>query len=146
MLRLIRVTLLSARGRAALAAGDTKDAAWCAKRLQKDPIAWAKGLAELLRAGVASTLGRSDAAVQHLDSAIGEFRTCDVLHYAAAARYRRGQLTKDVEPQAAALDELRGQGIVAPETIVDVLAPGVWPQKTLDLPEAWCEGNGGARS
>jgi serine/threonine protein kinase len=100
-----------------------------ASRLERERAPWATALAALVRGSVRATAGDRDAAIDMLAAA--ERALCDgaMAHYAAAARYRRGQLLAGDEGRAlvtAASAWFTDQGVVNIERMVGLLAPGQW--------------------
>ncbi len=123
-----RATMLDLRGRAAVAGGDLDTAAAAARELQR--IAWATGPAHLLHAAVAMGRGRRGDAAAALDRAVAAAELHGLAAVAAAARFRRGELTagsaSDLDrraAQAAAATLGLGDGVL-PFTL---LAP--WPTR-----------------
>lgn len=98
-----------------------------ARTMEREKMPWSTPLAKLLRAAVAELRGRRDQALSlalHAEQGLGE---ANMAVYAAAARYRRGQLLggdegKELIQSAAAA--MKERGIVAPERMVVVYAPG----------------------
>ncbi len=88
---------------------------------------WAIAIAELVDASVAAARGDAGAA-DALLSAERLLAAADMHLYAAAARYRRGQLVggdTGVTLAAAARDELVALGARNPERIADMVVPSV---------------------
>jgi hypothetical protein len=139
MLLMVQLTKLEAtqlRARAALMlAGQRpsdrprlcREAARDAKTIASEAMPWSNPLAALLRAGIASTRGDADRALVELEQAEAGLVAADMALYAAAARYRRGKLLGGDEGRAltsAALGWMAGQGVVSPEPMVALHAPG----------------------
>jgi tetratricopeptide (TPR) repeat protein len=104
-------------------------AASSAKRLARERAGWAGALATLVRATLLYADGRTNAAVAELARAEQAFDACHMRLYAAAARYRRGRLTGSSDGAAladGARQSFIGEGVVNPERIIDLLAPGPW--------------------
>ena len=100
-----------------------------AARLEREDAAWASALARLVRASVSATSGRRHEAAAQLDVAERALRDAGMMHYAAAAQYRRGQLLGNDEGRAAmavAAGFFKEQGVVHLERITSLLAPGSW--------------------
>ena len=125
----LRATALWTFGRLALAS-DVKDAraAWSARRLGGEGVAYARAWSLLLGAAMELGRGQREAAVGMLREAIDVAEREQLLLYAAAARRRLGQLVggdEGVALVAQADAELRAQGVVNPERMVEVYAPGL---------------------
>ena len=100
-----------------------------ASSIEREGAPWGAALAHLLRAGAAAAQGRREAAIRLTASAETEFRTLEMAQYAAAARYRRGQLLGIEEGRLLveeAEDWMRAQGVKNPGKMTDMLAPGIW--------------------
>lgn len=127
-----RIEMLSYRARIALALGDTqalRRAEGDARRLTRERAAWADALALLIRATVAQSRGKTSLAIQQLQLSETALRQCRMNHYAAAAQYRRGGLIGGEEGSflvQSATEWMKGQNIVNPSLIANVLAPGRW--------------------
>ncbi|HEY3147180.1 MAG TPA: hypothetical protein VGJ75_12560, partial [Dongiaceae bacterium] len=93
-----RIEMLFYRARIALAlaaAGNTAAlgrALGDARRLDRERADWASALAQLIRATVAQCEGDTASTIVQLKRAEAMLRRCDMNHYAAAARFRCGQL------------------------------------------------------
>jgi tetratricopeptide (TPR) repeat protein len=102
-------------------------AARCARRLRREGARWAAPLAALLDAGVSTARDDVARAVRDLERAEQGFGEVHMALHAAIARRRRGELLGGAEGAAlveAANGWMRAQGIVRPDGIVDMLAPG----------------------
>jgi tetratricopeptide (TPR) repeat protein len=130
-LQLIHIEAHQVRARAALAcaARGTDSARFLAialkhaKTIEREEVAWGKGLALLIRAGVMHTSGRDCTA--SLASAEALLRESGMRLYAAAAARRLAQLRKDSESLRAADSFMASQRIADPARIVEALAPGL---------------------
>jgi hypothetical protein len=99
-IQLISILARALRGRAALAAaGSAADARPLlavaeadARALEAERVAWARPLAQLLRAGACARRGRPAEAAVALEAAELGFTRVDMALHAACARYRRGEL------------------------------------------------------
>jgi eukaryotic-like serine/threonine-protein kinase len=104
-----------------------KRAAGCARRLRRERARWAVPLAALLEAGVATTRGDAARAARDLERAEHGFDGVNMALHAAVARRRRGEILGG-EPGVALADAanswMKARGIVRPDGIVDMLAPG----------------------
>ena len=134
-IQLVRISLLHLAGRAALAAlpaGRERapllaEAASAAARIERKRATWGTPLAQLLRAGVAAARGDRDGAITVLDLAVRGFHAADMALFDAAARRRLGKLLGGDEGAAMtrkATTWMEIQGIVKPEKITALLAPG----------------------
>jgi hypothetical protein len=100
-----------------------------AERLERERAVWASALAKLVRGSVAATIGGRREAVSQLAAAERALLDAGMAHYAAAARYRRGQLVGADEGRALLAEATRffqEQTIVNVQRITDLLAPGNW--------------------
>lgn len=98
-----------------------------AKRLDKERVEWATPLAGLVRAAVSAHRGDIEVAISILKSATQSLDQADMNLFAAAARWRMGELIGGNRGDASirqADESMRAQGIVNPRRIVDTLAPG----------------------
>jgi hypothetical protein len=104
-----------------------KQAAGCARRLRRERAQWAAPLAALIEAGVAITRRDTARAARDLERAEQGFDEVNMAMHAAVARRRRGEILGG-EPGAALVDAanswMMARGIVRPDGIVDMLAPG----------------------
>ncbi len=99
------------------------------RRLEKQTHPWARPFAQLIHAGLATTDGEKEKAVDHLVAAAAGFDALGMALYAVASRRRRGQLVGPPDGNRFIDDAdrwMRGQGIARPERFADVLVPGVW--------------------
>jgi hypothetical protein len=131
----VRIFLLHLRARAALAAAPAAAepapllhaAEQDARLLQRERIAWAEALAQLVRAGVAMRRHDAGAACQLLEDAAGRLEAAGLCLHAAAARRRLGELVAGSQghrlvEQADAW--MKGQNIRRPDRMTALLAPG----------------------
>jgi serine/threonine protein kinase len=133
-----RIEILTYRARIALALaarGDRhalKQAADAATKLEGEGAEWASAFAVLIRAGIAQGRGRTAEALDLLTKAQRRLSAADMRLYAAAAAYRRGQLTDGDQGRAiesGAVDVLLGENVVAPLHMVGLLCPGPWESR-----------------
>ena len=100
-----------------------------AHALEKFEVGWARLLATIIRAGVASVEGRRSDALELLARAEPIARSASMHMHLAACQYRRGTLTAG-SPGQELLSEaeawLREQKIVNPSHYFDVHLPGDW--------------------
>ena len=104
-----------------------KTASGDAKRIERERLAWATPLAQLVRAAVAAYRGEASTAVDTLSGAAADFDAADMTLFAAAARWRHGELQggdAGAEAIRSADGSMRAQGIANPGRVVDTLAPG----------------------
>ncbi|HXT49753.1 MAG TPA: protein kinase [Thermoanaerobaculia bacterium] len=96
------------------------------RTLEREAVAWAAPLLQLLRAGIAALEGNHEDTVRLLESAAEGCDRSRLSLYAAAARIRRAELLDrpDDEAARAATNHLRTQGALRPEKWCDVLVPG----------------------
>jgi hypothetical protein len=139
LVQLIRVEATFLRARAGLALARTRTegrkdlcrtAGHDADRLQRERMPWADGMASLIRAGAAATLGNPGEAEAQLRTAVDGLERADMKLYAAAARWQRGRLLGGDEGQALVTRAERWmneQGIVNKARMAAMLAPGFDP-------------------
>jgi hypothetical protein len=103
------------------------EAARAARTLDGERMPWADPLASLLRAGMAMVRGDVSSATSSLARAGLDFQAAGMELFAAASRRRRGELLGG-DLGAALVREadqwMRDQGVVAPERMTAMLAPG----------------------
>jgi len=128
----IRVAMLGIRARCALAAS-REDASLIraaerdAARLENERLPWADAQALLIRATIASLRGRHEEAIVKLRQTAARFRECDMALCAAVADLRLGELLSGAEGLALVQKAdawLSGQGILRPDRVADLFAPG----------------------
>jgi energy-coupling factor transporter ATP-binding protein EcfA2 len=98
------------------------------RALERENMAWANSLAQLLRAGIAALRSERPQAVAHLQNAAAGFDAVDMRLHACVARRRLGQLLGGDTGRAlvgGADAWLRGQQVRNPERWTNTLAP--WP-------------------
>jgi tRNA A-37 threonylcarbamoyl transferase component Bud32/tetratricopeptide (TPR) repeat protein len=132
----IRIEMFHVRARAALASGAANpvfvsEAERWATRLWKtsERWAWGRALATLVRAGSASMRGDRTRALTLAHDARTRFRETDMAMYEAAATRCAGMLTGGEEGRVLlemGTAAMTAQGIVNPDRITAMLAPGVW--------------------
>jgi hypothetical protein len=132
----VRIFLLHLRARSALAAAAQDagqrqfylDAAEKdARALDRERIAWATALAQLIRAGLACRRGDTARAVRLLRESATSYDALTMRLHAAAARLRLGDLLGGEEGhalQTAAVEWMSAQTIQDPKRMTDMLAPG----------------------
>src|SRR5262249_28331405 len=95
---LIKSLQLQARAALAIAAESAHPAAYLkiveknARRIARERVPYGDGWAMLLLSGSAAISGNTLAAIDYLTSAEQHFLTADMALYAAAARYRKGEV------------------------------------------------------
>jgi hypothetical protein len=135
--QLTRIEAVHLRARSALAmAGETAGgearehlarARKLAGKIAGERATWATPLADLLKAGVANRAGDADAAVEALRRARAGLVTAGMRLYGAAAGHRLGGLLggdEGRELREEAEEWMRGEGIVRPDRMINMLAPG----------------------
>jgi eukaryotic-like serine/threonine-protein kinase len=140
-IQLARIAGYHERARAALGAavvgGDREEliaeARHAAKRLAHERMPWSLAFAALARAGAHAADGAPDASLAELDTAIATFDAAHMALYAAVARLRKGELLGGDEGLAliaGAAAWMRAEGIVRPDRVTAMLAPGFYTQGT----------------
>jgi eukaryotic-like serine/threonine-protein kinase len=116
---------------AAMGKGDKKALLRAAARdagsMEQERSRWAAPLAVLVRAGIAATEGDPSRALGMLAFAAEGCEAADMALFAAAARYRRGQLLGGEEGRALrdpADAWMAKEGVFNRERMVGMLAPG----------------------
>lgn len=100
------------------------------RALACEPADWAHGYAHLLRGGLLAVYGEPAAAMDAYAAAEEVLERCDMQLARCAARDRRGALLGGAEGHALRADAhrvLAEQGIVNPERMLGLVAPGRWP-------------------
>jgi hypothetical protein len=135
----ILIQSLHHRARAALAMVDTgrapaperdrflRAASRDAARIEREKMPWANPLAQLIRAGLASSNGTIEDAIRRLGIAEQSFEEAGMALYAAAACRRRGELLGGSSGPTlveAADTWMASQRIRNPERMTAMLAPG----------------------
>lgn len=88
---------------------------------------WGIGLAELIQGGIESLLNRDAEAVAAFERAEKLFDSLEMRLHKAVAQWSKGLLTGGVDGRKLAKDSealMRSEGILYPERIVAVIAPG----------------------
>jgi tetratricopeptide (TPR) repeat protein len=101
---------------------------WSGK-LWKDGAPWGRALASLMRAGIASIRGDRPRALTLAQDARERFRAVDMAMHEAAATRCVGMLAGGDEGRMlleTGTAAMTAQGIVHPDRITAMLAPGVW--------------------
>ena len=136
MLRIpmVKIEGLHLKGRSAIAAAiGSRDKALIdsaerdAAGIEEEKVAWAQPLAFALRASVARLRGQDERAADMLDRAARGFERADLMLYARAAAYRRGELLagdEGRELRETAETWMTGQGVRNVPRLLDVLVPG----------------------
>ena len=134
--QLCRVVVAEMRARSALAlaaqsppadrARLVADAEAQARLLDRERIPVASAFARLIRAGVSASRGDAASAVESLRTAVVALDAQDMGHYAAAARWRLGEILGGDEGRSL-VDNARawmsGREIKEPERMADALVP-----------------------
>jgi serine/threonine protein kinase len=136
--QVVRIFMWDLRARSALAAAVQaarpeplwRAAEHDARRIERERMAWARPLAQLIRAGIAAGRGEREAAQALLRDAEAGFRVAGMGLFAAGAGYRHGQLL-DGDGGRVRLAEATGwmerQGIRNPDRMAALYAPGFEP-------------------
>ena len=103
-----------------------KDAERAIARLEKTGAAWARGLATLSRAGVASVSGDARLAVREARSAERSLGDANMALHATIARCRAAELEGDATTVTASQDAMSGLALAEPDRWLALLAPGSW--------------------
>jgi hypothetical protein len=104
-----------------------REAARYARRLEHERPRYARPLAMMIRAALAARAGQQGRAADMLAGAVSLLDTHHLGIYAAAARYRRGQILGGEQGDALvqqATERMRQEKILRPEQIVALFAPG----------------------
>lgn len=140
LLLLVQLTKLEAvhlRARAALVAAVEqvnekqhfcRSAMRDAATMAREKMPWSDPLAALIRAAVAHQRGQADKALSLVTHAEQGLEQAGMAMYAAAARYRKGQLLKGDEGESlkqAAESWMRELGVKEPENMIRMYAPGI---------------------
>ena len=134
-IQIIRLESLHLRARVALACvggrpGDNsafKLALKMAKRIERENMSWSNPFAALLRAAVAHRRGDRDLTTELLHVADAGFGLTNMELYQMAARMRLAQVVGSEDARQTILDVdswMRERGILQPQRILSVLAPG----------------------
>jgi eukaryotic-like serine/threonine-protein kinase len=140
-----RISSLHLLGRTALAAAQgssdpapfLEQAKEAAEKLEAERMAWAEPLAAMIRAGVSVLEGDKDRAATLLASAARGFEAADMALFLSAARRRLGELLGGDEGRelaAASSEWMAERGVVSPDRMTEMLAPGFRARKTLTAP------------
>ncbi len=136
----VRILMLYLRARVACAAAASAksedarrrflaDALGDARRIRRQRTVWGNAIADLMEAGIRAEQHRTADAKRLLESSEEGSLRAGMQHLAAAARYRKAQLSagdtrREAQRQAAIwLDSQRAQN---PERLVEMLSPGNW--------------------
>jgi hypothetical protein len=133
--QVVRIFMWNLRARSALAAAATaarperlrRAALRDARRIERERMAWARPLAQLLRAGVAVGRGDREGALTLLGAAEAGFRAADMSLFAAAAGHRYGQLLGGDGGRARvdeAVHRMKALGIRNPDRMTALYSPG----------------------
>ncbi len=98
-----------------------------AQKLESQDNPYALPQAHLIYAGLADVQNNMSVAKERLESAIQSFESVHMVHYAAAARYRLGDIIRGDTGQSmreSATAWMTGQGVKNPSAWFAMLAPG----------------------
>ncbi|MGH7272305.1 MAG: hypothetical protein ACREJ3_17895, partial [Polyangiaceae bacterium] len=124
-----RCALVSIAAVPARRAQRLKEAAVCARRLERESAPWANALGSIVRASLESEKGDRDGAIASLREAIDRADTARLVLHAAAARRQLGIALGGDEGDALFKQgegTLTAQDVVAPSRMADRLVPGHW--------------------
>jgi tetratricopeptide (TPR) repeat protein len=145
----VRIPVFSLRAGSALAMlesghGDRgallREAEADARSLMRERMPWANAFATLIRAGIALHSRARDVAIRGLDEAARAFDAADMRGYGAATRDRVARLKEDsttADELTYATDFFRGEGVVAPQKMMSMFAPGLLEEANKTLPDPW---------
>jgi hypothetical protein len=136
-----RVMITVLRGRAKVAIASTaanrerrkllQSALRDALKLIKLHQNWAVGFGNLLRAGICSVDNNFEEAERYLNLSTKEFAAAKMDQYLAVVRRRLRQLRPEMKADGGNENSwIIDQGVVNPERIADMLAPGAWIPRT----------------
>jgi hypothetical protein len=91
----------------------------------REQAGWADVFAALARAGVAALGGERETALGELEQAVELADRWGMGLYAQVARLRRAQLAGDTAAAEAIVAQLRSLGVVRPDRVAAMLAPGI---------------------
>ncbi len=132
----VRLEALHLRARAALATLDERpgdrtalerSVLQDARRIARERSPWSTAMARLLEGAIAMRRGDRDRALRLLAAAIDEAEANDMMLWAAAARYRRGEILRGDEGKRLlddAVARLGAQQVKDPAAYCAMLAPG----------------------
>jgi eukaryotic-like serine/threonine-protein kinase len=123
----VRIGLGSLRGRLALAHGDVVEARRAAVALDHEGAAWARALADLLRAGCAQADHDDEQCVAALARAEAQFADAGMELHVHVARARRGEQMGGADGRALrdeAAAWMQAEGIRRPEQMIALWTPG----------------------
>ena len=95
-----------------------------AKRIERRRMICSNPIALLIRAGINAQRRERESAADSLARAEVEFKKASMMIHAAVARRRRGELTASDELVSSANSLMAGEGIVRPDRIARMMAPG----------------------
>lgn len=98
-----------------------------ARQLERERMPWTEALAAMVRAAVAQARGDREGARASLRAAVDLTQATDMALYAAAARYQLGRSLGGAEGGTLvqlAEDEMREQGVRAPQRLAGMYVPG----------------------
>jgi hypothetical protein len=119
----VRTDLAWLRGRLELLEGHPRNAARAARALERDDSEHACVWATLLRAGIAASQRREEAAREHLQQAASLADSRDMEMCGAVAEWRLGDLGQDSARKSAEA-WMRRQEVRKPERLARLIAPG----------------------
>src|SRR5262249_28784943 len=134
-IQVVRVSALHLKARTSLAVAEASrepdalldTAARAARELEAEEVAWAEPLSATVRAGIATIRGDMDGANTWLGKARSGFTAAHMELFAAAAKRRAGELSRDDKGEALVMEAdrwMKEVGVVRPDRITAMLAPG----------------------
>jgi eukaryotic-like serine/threonine-protein kinase len=97
-----------------------------ARRIEQENVPWAEAISHLLRGLTCIARHHRQQAIEHFEAAETSFESLSMKQYAAAARWRRGQLLESSSGQMLidrSRNDLMAEGAVTPESLVNLFAP-----------------------
>jgi serine/threonine protein kinase len=119
----------SAEANIAVAPSRLREARRIARKLERDPADWIRGLASLVRAAAANAEGERAEAVDALRVGLERTEAAGMLTLARAARYQLGLLVggdDGAELVAQAERAMTREGVRAPARMAGFMLPGRW--------------------
>jgi hypothetical protein len=124
--RYLRARLALADGSAPMLARAEEDA----RAIARERMEWSRPIVDLLQAAVDHARGATAKSVKGLRAALAGFEKSEMALHAACAKARLGEVLGDAEGGAlreASAAWMRQEGVVAPDKIVAMVAPGFKP-------------------
>jgi len=109
------------------AKGYLREAAQCARKIERQHVSWGDVLASVTRAGIASFHPDSGMTLDLLAAAETRARRAQMSLYVAGCQYRRGTLLGGPAGEALVAETARWaqtEGVIAPSRVFDTFLPG----------------------